>query len=202
MNLGRVLARTVIGGLFIGHGTQKWFGWFDGPGLDKTEKMMGSLSLEPGRANAVAASATETVGGAMLIAGALTPVAATGLIATMITAVRTVHLKNGLWGSNGGYEFNLALIAALLAIVDGGPGSPSVDGALGIDDTGSRWALAALAGGVVGSTLVIEAGRRRAAAGAVAQTASPNGQAASASGREEPAAEREMVGTAVDGGEG
>jgi putative oxidoreductase len=201
MNLGRVLARTVVGGLFIGHGTQKWFGWFDGPGLDKAEQMMGSLSLEPRRANAVAASATETVGGAMLVAGALTPVAATGLIATMLTAIRTVHLKNGLWSSNGGYEFNLALIAGLLAIVDGGPGSPSVDGALGIEDTGPRWALAALVGGAVGSTLVIEAGRRMAAR-AVEVGASPNGQAASGSGREEPAAERETVGTAVDGGEG
>jgi putative oxidoreductase len=200
MNLGRVLARTVVGGLFIGHGTQKWFGWFDGPGLDKAEQMMGSLSLEPRRANAVAASATETVGGAMLVAGALTPVAATGLIATMLTAIRTVHLKNGLWSSNGGYEFNLALIATLLAIVDGGPGSPSLDGALGIEDTGPRWALAALVGGAVGSTLVIEAGRRMAAR-AVEAEVSPNGQAASGGGQEEPAAERETVGSSVDGGE-
>jgi putative oxidoreductase len=160
MKLGRLIARAVVGGLFIGHGTQKWFGWFNGPGIDGASKMMGSLGLRPGRRNALAASATETVGGAMIVAGALTPLAAASLIATMITAIRTVHLKNGLWSQNRGYEFNLLFIAALLAIVDGGPGAASVDGALGLEDTGSGWALAALAAGAVGSTVAIEVGRR------------------------------------------
>lgn len=158
--MGRLIARAVVGGLFIGHGTQKWFGWFDGPGLDGATGMMGSLGLKPARRNAVAASASETVGGALLVAGAFTPAAAAALIATMVTAIRTVHLRNGLWSSNGGYEFNLALIAALVALVDGGPGELSVDGALGLHDTGGAWALAALAAGVAGSTLAIEAGRR------------------------------------------
>jgi putative oxidoreductase len=168
MKIGRLIARAVIGGLFVGHGTQKWFGWFDGPGLDGAAGMMDSLGLKPGRRNAVAASASETVGGALLVAGALTPVAATTLIATMITAIRTVHLKNGPWASNGGYEYNLVLIAALLALVDGGPGGLSLDRRLGIDNTGAVWALAALAAGAVGSTLVIEAGRS-VAGGASAQ---------------------------------
>jgi putative oxidoreductase len=78
----------------------------------------------------------------------------------MITAIRTVHLKNGFWAANGGYEFNLALIAALLPRVDGGPGELSVDGALGIHDTGAGWAVFALAAGAAGSTAVIELGRR------------------------------------------
>jgi putative oxidoreductase len=160
MKAGRFIARVVIGGLFVGHGTQKLFGWFGGPGIEAASKMMHSIGLRPGRRNAVAASATETIGGAMLVAGAFTPLAAAALIATMITAIRTVHLDNGLWNSNGGYEFNLALIAAILAIVDGGPGEPSVDGALGLDETGPGWALAALAGGVLGSTIAIELGRR------------------------------------------
>jgi putative oxidoreductase len=160
MKLGRLLARGVVGGLFVGHGTQKLYGWFDGPGLDGATKMMESLGLRPGRRNALAASISETAGGAMLAAGFLTPLAAASLIGTMITAIRTVHFKNGLWNSGGGYEFNLALIAATLAIVDGGPGPFSLDAALGIHDTGSKWAVAALAAGAVGSTLVIETGRR------------------------------------------
>ena len=160
MKLGRFIARIVIGGLFVGHGTQKWFGWFGGPGLDGTSGMMESLGMRPGRRNAIAASASETIGGAMIVAGAFTPAAAATLIATMITAIRTVHLKNGLWASKGGYEFNLALIAGLLALVDGGPGSPSVDAMLGTGETGPGWALAALAAGVTGSTLAIAAGRR------------------------------------------
>src|SRR5271155_3771327 len=99
MKLGRLIARIVIGGLFVGHGTQKWFGWFGGPGLDGTSGMMESLGMRPGRRNAIAASASETLGGAMIVAGAFTPAAATTLIATMITAIRTVHFKNGLWAS-------------------------------------------------------------------------------------------------------
>ena len=162
MKIGALIARAVIGGLFVGHGTQKWFGWFGGPGLDGATDMMDSLGLRPARRNAVAASASETIGGALLVAGALTPLAATTLIATMITAIRTVHLKNGPWVTNGGYEYNLVLIAALLVLVDGGPGGLSLDRRLGIEDTGAVWALAALAAGAVSSTLVIETGRSEA----------------------------------------
>ena len=160
MKIGRLIARIVIGGLFVGHGTQKWLGWFGGPGLEGASKSMQSLGLRPGRRNAVAASASETIGGALLATGALTPLAASTLIATMITAIRTVHLKNGPWSTNGGYEYNLVLIAAILALVDGGPGALSVDGALGLHETGTRWTLAALAAGAIGSTLAIEAGHR------------------------------------------
>jgi putative oxidoreductase len=160
MKIGRLIARILIGGLFFGHGTQKWFGWFDGPGLDAASGSMASLGMRPGRRNAIAASASETIGGAMIITGALTPAAATMLIATMITAIRTVHFKNGLWVAKGGYEFNLALIAGLLALVDGGPGSPSVDALLGVEDAGPGWALAALAVGAAGSALAIAEGRR------------------------------------------
>ena len=160
MKLGRLLARGVIGGLFIGHGTQKLFGWFDGPGLDGASQMMDKLELRPGRRNALAASISETAGGSLLAAGFLTPLAAAALIGTMITAIRKVQLPNGLWVSGGGYEYNLALIAAILAIVDGGPGPVSLDGALGIHDTGWPWAMFALAAGAAGSTAVIEAGRR------------------------------------------
>ena len=162
MKLGRLLARLVIGALFIGHGTQKWFGWFGGPGLEKTTGMMDSLGMRPGRRNALAASAAETIGGTMIALGALTPLAAASLIATMLTAIRTVHLEKGIWAANGGYEYNLTLIAALLVLVDGGPGSPSVDAALGIEDTGGSWVLAALAGGAAGAALAAAVADREA----------------------------------------
>ena len=57
MKFGRLLARLFIGAMFVGHGTQKWFGWFGGPGIEKTSGMMESLGLAPARANAHAASA-------------------------------------------------------------------------------------------------------------------------------------------------
>jgi len=162
MKIGRLIVRLVVGGLFIGHGTQKLYGWFGGPGPAGTEQMMQGLNMHPPRRNALAAGATETAGGALLAAGLATPLAAAGLIGVMITAIRTVHLPNGPWNAEGDYEYNLVLIAALLALVDGGPGELSVDRALGIHDTGPLWALAALAAGAAASTATVELGHRNA----------------------------------------
>jgi putative oxidoreductase len=160
MQLGRLVARTVLGSLFVGHGAQKLFGSFGGPGLAGTDAMMESLELRPARVNSLAAGVTETLGGAMLVAGLGTPVAAAGLMGTMLTAIEKVHLPQGLWNSSGGYEYNLALIASLFLIVDEGPGDLSVDAALGREVSGPRWALTALAAAAAGSALVSTMGKR------------------------------------------
>jgi putative oxidoreductase len=159
MKFARLLARLFIGGMFVGHGTQKLFGWFGGPGIEGTTGMMGKLGLAPPKANAYAAASTETFGGAAIALGAFTPAAAASLIGTMVTAIRTVHLQNGFWSTGGGYEYNLTIIAALLLIVDGGPGALSIDGALGLEETGAGTALAALAAGVIGSTVTLAAAK-------------------------------------------
>lgn len=151
MKLGRLLLRFVVGGFFIGHGTQKLFGWFGGNGLKGTAEGFDQLGLKPAQAHATAAGAAEAGGGALLVAGLETPLAAAAITATMITAIRTVHLKNGPWASNGGYEYNAVLIAAVLALAETGPGSPSVDSALGIEKHGSKWAALALALGIIGA---------------------------------------------------
>jgi putative oxidoreductase len=163
MKIGRLLLRLVVGGLFIGHGTQKLFAWFGGPGPDGTEQMMYKIDMHPARRQAFAAGLTETAGGALLAAGLATPLAAASLIGVMVTAIRKVHAENGVWITRGGYEYNLVLIAALLGLVDGGPGDLSADRALGIHDTGPAWALAALGAGAAASALVIELGRTPAA---------------------------------------
>jgi putative oxidoreductase len=163
MNIGRVLARATIGGLFIGHGTQKLFGWFEGPGIEGTTGMMDKLELRPPRENALAAGIAETAGGALLAAGALMPVSGALLTGTMATAVREVHFAKGLWNTAGGYEFNLTLVVAVAALIDAGPGRPSVDESLGLKLKGSGWALAALAAGVAGSAGAIELAKRAAA---------------------------------------
>jgi putative oxidoreductase len=160
MKIGRLLLRLIIGGFFIGHGTQKLFGWFGGGGLDATAQGFEQLGMRPGRRNAIAAGLAETGGGTALALGFATPLAASALTATMLTAINRVHLKNGPWATNGGYEYNLVLIAAVLAVVDMGPGKPSLDAALGIEASGPKWALAALAagvGGALGAHLAAEA---------------------------------------------
>jgi putative oxidoreductase len=151
MKIARVLLRIIVGGLFAGHGTQKLFGWFGGHGPDATGQMFEGIGMRPGRRNALAAGAAEAGGGAALALGFATPVASSALIATMLTAINRVHLKNGPWSTNGGYEYNLVLIAAVLALTELGPGTPSLDEALGIERSGPRWALAALATGMTGA---------------------------------------------------
>jgi putative oxidoreductase len=151
MKIGRLLLRLSVGGFFVGHGTQKLFGWFGGHGLDATAKSFEQLGLRPGRRNAMAAGAAEAGGGALLAAGLATPLAASVLTATMMTAIKTVHGKNGPWLTNGGYEYNVVLIAAALALVEVGPGEHSLDARLGCERHGSGWALAALLAGAVGA---------------------------------------------------
>ncbi len=151
MKIGRLLLRATVGGFFVGHGTQKLFGWFGGNGLEATAEGFEQLGLRPGRRNAIAAGAAEAGGGALLAAGLATPLAASVLTATMMTAIRTVHAKNGPWATNGGYEYNAVLIAASLLLVEAGPGDLSLDAAIGRERSGPGWALAALAAGAVGA---------------------------------------------------
>ncbi|MGP0051609.1 MAG: DoxX family protein [Solirubrobacteraceae bacterium] len=151
MKIGRLFLRLIVGGLFVGHGTQKLFGWFGGYGLDATGQFFENLGLRPGKRHALAAGAAEAGGGALLVLGAATPLAASVLIATMITAINRVHLKNGPWATNQGYEYNLVLIAAVLALAETGPGSPSVDAARGSELHGPKWAALALLLGALGA---------------------------------------------------
>jgi putative oxidoreductase len=160
MRLGIALLRVVIGGLFVGHGLQKLKGWFGGKGPEGTGEMFHGLGLRPGRRNALAAGASETAGGALLAAGLLTPVAGALITGTMATAIRKVHGPKGPWVTQGGYEYNLALIAAMLAIVDAGPGRFSLDEVLGIEASGPFVAAAQLAAGLAGSAAVIALGER------------------------------------------
>jgi len=160
VSVGRLAARVVIGGLFIGHGTQKLFGWFGGPGRAGTEGMMDSLQMRPAKVHAYAAGVTETVGGGLLVAGLATPAAAAMLTGVMTTAIKKVHLANGPWAANGGWEYNAVLIASLVALTETGPGDLSLDHALGTERTGPAPALGALAAGVVAAALAMWAGGR------------------------------------------
>jgi uncharacterized membrane protein YphA (DoxX/SURF4 family) len=91
MGLFRLLARTTIGLLFVGHGTQKLFGWFGGGGLDGTGGFFEQLGLRPGRRHALAAGAAEAGGGLLFALGAATPLGAAAVSGSMITAIKTVH---------------------------------------------------------------------------------------------------------------
>jgi putative oxidoreductase len=156
VKLGLALLRWIVGALFFGHGTQKLFGWFGGHGPEGTGQFFQSLGLRPGRRHAVAAGATEAGGGTLLALGLFTPAAAAGLIGTMFTAIRKVHFAKGPWVTDGGYEYNLVLIGALVALADLGPGDLSLDRALRTEIKGPLVALLALAGGIGGAAAMTE----------------------------------------------
>ena len=151
MKLGRLLLRATVGGFFIGHGTQKLFGWFGGEGPKGTAEMFESLGLKPGKTHATAAGVAETAGGAGLLLGFKTPFAASALIGVMLTAINRVHLRNGPWAHKGGYEYNTVLIASAVTLAELGPGKLSVDALRGKEKKGLWWGLASLVLGAVGA---------------------------------------------------
>ncbi len=119
--------RLPVGIILLAHGAQKLFGVFGGYGLEGTGQWMASIGLEPGLLMALLAGSAEFFGGLALILGFLARPAAVVAAFTMIIAIVTVHLENGLFLSNNGYEFGLALLAAAVSIVFAGAGSLSVD---------------------------------------------------------------------------
>ncbi len=125
--LDTVPVRAGAGAIFAAHGAQKLFGWFGGYGLEGTAGWMASIGLEPGMLMATLAGSAEFFGGLFLIAGLFVRPAALVLAATMVVAILTVHLGNGLFMANNGYEFGLALLVITVGLVFRGAGSLSAD---------------------------------------------------------------------------
>lgn len=159
MSLGLLVLRLVVGLLFVGHGAQKLFGWFGGPGIEGTAAGFERSGLRPGRLHARAGGLAEFGGGVLLVLGLLTPLAAAALIGVMTAAILAVHVRKGLWVTEGGFEYNLVLIGAAFALVAVGPGTWSLDDALALDLAGAGWALAALAAGLLGGLGAALSGR-------------------------------------------
>jgi putative oxidoreductase len=158
MHLIRTLLRLLIGGLFIGHGTQKLFGWFGGYGPEGTGQFFESIGLGPGKRNATVAGAAEAGGGALLALGLFTPVAGALLTSVMTQAIRSLKMDKGPFVTDEGWELEALYAAAALTMVEIGPGPISLDHALGIEHHGTGWALLALAAGVAGPSLVVQGG--------------------------------------------
>lgn len=119
--------RLPLGIIFAAHGAQKLFGWFGGYGLEGTGQWMASIGLEPGVLLAALSGSAEFFGGLFLILGLLTRPSALVLAVTMLVAIFSVHISNGLFMSNNGYEFGLALLAGAASLLISGGGRASVD---------------------------------------------------------------------------
>jgi putative oxidoreductase len=128
---GLTVVRILVGIIFVAHGGQKLFGLFGGYGLAGTAQYMESLGLTPGYVMASLAGGAEFFGGVALIIGLLARPAAVALIFMTLVAIFSVHIHNGLFMANNGFEFALALLGALIAILIEGPGRLSLDRAIG-----------------------------------------------------------------------
>ena len=152
MDIGLLVLRLVVGLTMAAHGGQKLFGWFGGYGLAGTGGFLESLGFRPGRVHAALAGGGELVGGLLLALGLLTPVGSAIVIAVMVVAIVTVHLAKGFFVSDGGFEYNLVIIAATAALAFTGAGAYSLDAVEGLGVSG--WlpgVLAVLAGLVLGA---------------------------------------------------
>jgi putative oxidoreductase len=126
-SFSQLALRLPLGIIFAAHGAQKLFGWFGGYGLEGTGQWMASIGLEPGVLMAALSGSAEFFGGVALILGLLTRPAALVLAVTMLVAIFSVHISNGLFMSNDGYEFGLALLAGTVSLLISGGGRASVD---------------------------------------------------------------------------
>jgi len=159
MSVALLVLRVVVGALFAGHGSQKLFGWFKGHGLRGTASFFESAGLTPGVPLAFLAGAAEFAGGLLLGFGLFLPVACLLLVAVMAVAIATVHWKNGVWASDGGFEFPLVMAAVAFAVTATGAGRYSLDELFGIDWASLNWAIAATVVGVVGALVSVAIAR-------------------------------------------
>jgi putative oxidoreductase len=131
-DIGLLILRLAVGGLLAGHGSQKLFGWFSGPGLKGTAGWLESLGLTPGTAWATAASASEFGGGVLTTLGFLHPLGPLGTMGAMIMATVKAHWGKPIWANRGGPELPVINMAAALALTLTGPGCFSLDHVFGI----------------------------------------------------------------------
>jgi putative oxidoreductase len=124
---GITALRIAVGIIFAAHGSQKLFGLFGGYGLTGTAQWMESIGLGPGLLMALLSGSAEFFGGLALVFGLLVRPAAVVLAFTLVVAILSVHIHNGLFMANNGYEFALALLGATVAVLIEGAGKLSLD---------------------------------------------------------------------------
>ena len=129
---GPAVLRVTVGAVFIGHGAQKLFGSWGGPGVNGTTAMLAGLGLPYAHPLAILLGVVEFGGGILLALGGLTRWAALALAIDMGVAIWKVHARNGFFladhpARGGGVEYAAVLLAALICLAMTGSGAWSVD---------------------------------------------------------------------------
>ncbi len=123
-DVGLLLLRLVLGLTMAAHGLNKFFG---GGRIAGTAGWFESIGMKPGKFHATVAATTETAAGLGVAAGLLTPIPAAGFVSLMLVAAWTVHRHNGFFIVKEGWEYNLVLAAAAVAVATLGAGRLSLD---------------------------------------------------------------------------
>ncbi len=121
-----LIFRAVLGIIFVAHGVDKVF--FTGPAA--TAQVFAQWGIPQAQMSAWVCALVEMVAGSLLVVGLLSTAAAGVLALLAGLAGYFVHLGNGLFAAEGGVEYPLVLVVALLMIVVFGPGRASLDGVL------------------------------------------------------------------------
>ncbi len=132
LDLGLFILRLMLGLTFMGHGSQKLFGWFKGGGWKGTQKMVAGMGSRPVWFWALLSGLSEFGGGLLLVLGLLSPIGSLGIIAAMSIAVFKVHWRSGFWVTNHGIEYPLTNLVAALTLALAGPGHFSLDALFGL----------------------------------------------------------------------
>ena len=127
-DLAVLLIRLVVGGTMIVHGYNHLWG---GGGIAGTTRWFASLGMRPARLHATLSGVGEVGSGAALLIGLCTPLAAAFVVGTMVVAGVTAHRRNGFFVFKDGYEYVLMIAVVCAAIGLTGPGTISVDHAIG-----------------------------------------------------------------------
>ena len=152
-------ARLLLGSYMGIHASQKLFGKFHGPGLEGISKVFEKNGLAPGREMAMAAAATEIVGGVLTVTGVADPAGPLAVMGAM-TVAAAHNREGGLMAARNGVELPVAYATLALTLAATGPGKYKIGPAL----PGRLAALGALAGGVAAGALIAKMVTRKPAA--------------------------------------
>lgn len=131
-DLALLLLRAVTGGLLAGHGAQKLFGSFGGPGFAGTAGWVESLGLRPGKVWAGLAGLGEFGGGLLTLLGLGGPLGQILTISVMKMATFKAHAGKPIWVTSGGAELPVVNLTVGTALMMTGPGRYSLDHVFGL----------------------------------------------------------------------
>lgn len=126
-DVGLLVTRVLLGVILIAHGWQKAVTM----GVDATAAGFTQMGVPMPEVSAAIATAVELGGGTLLVLGLLTPLAGLAVAANLAGAFYFVHMGNGVFVSDGGWELVAALGLAGVVFALVGPGRISVDALIG-----------------------------------------------------------------------